>query len=142
MRNKFVICGGFDTRCAVPKCNRFSARTAWLMPWVWVLLLALNQPVATLADGDATNRAVDPSLLTSFEPSTAITVEDAPNLRERVAAQLQRARAQYTTIEAWAARRKEIREGFLKGAGLWPPPEKTPLKPIMHIPPARAPCLR
>jgi dienelactone hydrolase len=34
--------------------------------------------------------------------------------------------------EAWEARRKELREQALVALGLWPMPEKTPLRPVIH----------
>jgi hypothetical protein len=34
--------------------------------------------------------------------------------------------------EAWESRRKEVREQMLVALGLWPMPEKTPLKPVIH----------
>jgi dienelactone hydrolase len=34
--------------------------------------------------------------------------------------------------EAWEARRKELREQVLVANGLWPMPEKLPLKPVIH----------
>jgi hypothetical protein len=36
------------------------------------------------------------------------------------------------TREAWDKRRQELREQVLVGNGLWPLPEKTPLKPVIH----------
>ncbi|HZT81468.1 MAG TPA: alpha/beta hydrolase family protein [Gemmataceae bacterium] len=36
------------------------------------------------------------------------------------------------TKEAWEARRKEVREQVLVATGLWPLPERTPLKPVIH----------
>src|SRR6266851_5211782 len=36
------------------------------------------------------------------------------------------------TKEAWEVRRKEVREQMLVALGLWPMPEKTPLKPVTH----------
>lgn len=36
------------------------------------------------------------------------------------------------TNEAWDARRKQVREQVLVALGLWPLPEKTPLKPVVH----------
>jgi hypothetical protein len=36
------------------------------------------------------------------------------------------------TKEAWETRRKEVREQMLVALGLWPTPEKTPLKPVIH----------
>ena len=49
-----------------------------------------------------------------------------------VAAELQRSRKEYRTAESWARRRDELREGFLKGAGLFPLFERPPLKIIRH----------
>jgi dienelactone hydrolase len=34
--------------------------------------------------------------------------------------------------EEWAKRRQEVREQVLVATGLWPMPEKTPLKPVVH----------
>jgi dienelactone hydrolase len=34
--------------------------------------------------------------------------------------------------QAWEARRKQVREQVLVANGLWPMPEKTPLKPVIH----------
>ena len=34
--------------------------------------------------------------------------------------------------EAWAKRRQEVREQVLVATGLWPMPEKSPLKPVIH----------
>ena len=51
---------------------------------------------------------------------------------KHIAAQLNRSQDVYTTVEAWSRRRSELREGFLKGAKLWPLPPKTPLAPIAH----------
>ena len=36
------------------------------------------------------------------------------------------------TKEEWEARRKQLREQLLVATGLWPMPEKTPLKPTIH----------
>ncbi len=49
-----------------------------------------------------------------------------------VLSQLQRSREQYTGVESWANRRTELREQFLKGAGLWPLPERPPVEEIVH----------
>jgi dienelactone hydrolase len=38
----------------------------------------------------------------------------------------------YQTREQWEARAKVVREGILRGAELWPLPQKTPLKPRIH----------
>src|SRR5262245_9533901 len=53
-------------------------------------------------------------------------------IRNKVLSQLENSRAQYATPDAWSARRKELREEFLKGAGLWPLPERKPLHVIVH----------
>jgi dienelactone hydrolase len=47
-------------------------------------------------------------------------------------AQLARMRAMYNTPEAWQARATRIRSHILKGSGLDPMPEKTPLNPIIR----------
>jgi putative membrane-bound dehydrogenase-like protein len=52
--------------------------------------------------------------------------------RIMVAGQLDASRTLYTTPQLWALRRAALREGFLKGARLWPLPERTPLNPIVH----------
>ncbi len=36
------------------------------------------------------------------------------------------------TKDAWLRRRQAVREQMLVATGLWPPPEKTPLKPVIH----------
>src|SRR5262249_23654065 len=36
------------------------------------------------------------------------------------------------TKEEWARRRQEVREQVLVATGLWPMPEKMPLKPVIH----------
>ena len=37
-----------------------------------------------------------------------------------------------STVEAWQARREELRRTMLVTLGLWPMPTKTPLKPVIH----------
>jgi hypothetical protein len=49
-----------------------------------------------------------------------------------VLAQLERSRQAYRTTDDWAQRRTQLREGFLRGAGLWPLPDRPPLKAIVH----------
>ena len=44
--------------------------------------------------------------------------------------QLENSRAQNATLETWTARRRELREEFLKGAGLWPLPERKPARTV------------
>ncbi len=36
------------------------------------------------------------------------------------------------TQEEWRARRNQVRKQILVATGLWPPPEKTPLNPVIH----------
>ncbi|MEX2729276.1 MAG: alpha/beta hydrolase family protein [Candidatus Sigynarchaeum springense] len=36
------------------------------------------------------------------------------------------------TRDAWEARKATIRQGILSTAGLWPPPAKSPLNPVIH----------
>src|SRR5262245_26028626 len=38
----------------------------------------------------------------------------------------------YQTREQWETRAQAVREGILRGAGLWPLPQKTALKPRIH----------
>jgi hypothetical protein len=38
----------------------------------------------------------------------------------------------YSSLEQWKARAKQVREGILRGAELWPLPAKCELKPIIH----------
>lgn len=52
--------------------------------------------------------------------------------RPVVEKQLERSRRLYTTAEQWSERRTELREGFLRGAGLWPLPDRPPVKVIAH----------
>lgn len=49
--------------------------------------------------------------------------------RNALVADVAQAKAKLTTLELWHARRAQLRETFLRGAGLWPMPEKTPLAP-------------
>lgn len=56
----------------------------------------------------------------------------ADDSRALVLPQLEASRELYTTSAAVDVRRAALREGFLKGAGLWPLPERTPLNPIRH----------
>src|SRR5262245_17244164 len=37
-----------------------------------------------------------------------------------------------TSKEAWEKRRQDVREQLLVANGLWPMPQKTPLKPVIH----------
>ena len=60
--------------------------------------------------------------------ATPQTVAEESAVRE----QLVRSRTRYTTADAWAERREELREEFLKGAGLWPLTERPPVEAIVH----------
>src|SRR5262245_27657157 len=75
-------------------------------------------------------------ILWCLEPGQAGTnlraANGATSIRETVLRQLENSRSQNATLDAWSARRKELREEFLKGAGLWPLPERKPLKVIVH----------
>lgn len=46
--------------------------------------------------------------------------------------QLESSRQLYTTSEQWAERRTELRAGFLRGAGLWPLPDRPAVNVIAH----------
>jgi len=47
-------------------------------------------------------------------------------------AQLARFAQTYSTLSEWQERARGIREAILRGAGLWPLPQKCPLNPIVH----------
>ena len=51
---------------------------------------------------------------------------------EQAKEQLARFAESYKTVEEWKTRASKIREGILKGSGLNNPPDKSPLKPIIH----------
>ena len=46
--------------------------------------------------------------------------------------QLERFSASYSTLKEWKARSARIRRQILTGAELWPLPERTPLRPVLH----------
>ncbi|MBI4601597.1 MAG: CehA/McbA family metallohydrolase [Planctomycetes bacterium] len=50
----------------------------------------------------------------------------------RIAAQLRASLERFVTAEDWRARRAALREGVLRGAGLWPLPERPPIRAIIH----------
>src|SRR5262245_54821146 len=52
--------------------------------------------------------------------------------RESIVRDVAVAQGKYATVESWLVRRKQLREAFLKGAGLWPLPARTPLNPATH----------
>src|SRR5437879_4110668 len=64
--------------------------------------------------------------------SAAYAQPPIPAQRQLVLAQVEQSRTKYKTLADWQKRREELRLGFLRGAGLWPMPERTPLKPIIH----------
>ena len=68
----------------------------------WTLLLAVTLPFLAAAD--------------------EATVRD----------QLRLSRSRYKTAQAWATRREELREEFLKGAKLWPLPDRPAAAAIRH----------
>ncbi|UCD53471.1 MAG: hypothetical protein JSW27_12620 [Phycisphaerales bacterium] len=51
---------------------------------------------------------------------------------EEAKAQLARFDETYSTLSEWQARARGIREGILRGTGLWPLPRKCALNPIVH----------
>ncbi len=63
---------------------------------------------------------------------TAILFQVAASDEAAVREQLQRSRTKYTTAGSWEKRRTDLREEFLKGALLWPMPDRPPLKAIVH----------
>jgi hypothetical protein len=65
-------------------------------------------------------------LLLTAIPCLALAEEAA------VRQQLHQSRTKYATADAWAQRRSELRTEFLKGARLWPLPDRPPVKAIVH----------
>jgi uncharacterized protein len=51
---------------------------------------------------------------------------------EKAKEQLSRFAATYSNQAQWQQRAQKIREGILRGADLWPMPQKCPLNPILH----------
>ena len=51
---------------------------------------------------------------------------------EEAKAQLARFAATYSTLTEWQERARNIREGILRGTGLWPLPKRCALNPIVH----------
>lgn len=51
---------------------------------------------------------------------------------QHVMEQLVKSRAQYTTAKSWQQRRQQLREEFLKGAGLWPLSDREPPVAIVN----------
>ncbi|MBC8356972.1 MAG: acetylxylan esterase [Planctomycetes bacterium] len=69
-----------------------------------------------------------PSVLLLLTTSSPIATGDEAEVRK----QLQRSTTQYTTAESWATRRAALREDFLKGARLWPLPNRPIVRAIVH----------
>ncbi len=70
---------------------------------------------------------------------TAPASEEKPQLcqgeyqtEEQAVEQLKRFAATYKTLDEWKIRAATIREGILRGAELWPLPERTALNPIVR----------
>jgi hypothetical protein len=65
-----------------------------------------------------------------------LTPAISPNLakcdRPAVLSQLAKMSREQRDAAAWDKRRTELREGFLKGAGLWPLPKQGPLRILRH----------
>lgn len=61
-----------------------------------------------------------------------LAADCAPAHDPRALKQLEDAKIRFTDANQWRARRAELREGFLRGAQLWPLPEKPPLNRIVH----------
>lgn len=62
----------------------------------------------------------------------ALSPQNCYGQQARVEKQLQRSEKAYLTSADWTKRRRELRTGFLKGAGLWPLPLRGPVKVIAH----------
>jgi len=67
-------------------------------------------------------------LLASLSSFAGVATAQDP----RIVKQLENSRARFKTAKDWQDRRAALREGFLRGARLWPLPEKAPLNPIVH----------
>src|SRR3954471_4832043 len=67
-------------------------------------------------------------LLASGSPFAEVAWAQDP----RIVKQLENSRVRFKTARDWQDRRLALREVFLRGARLWPLPEKTPLNPILH----------
>jgi putative membrane-bound dehydrogenase-like protein len=55
-----------------------------------------------------------------------------PGDERRVLSQLNDSLKRYSTADAWGKRRAELRREFLKGAQLWPLPDRPPVNAIIH----------
>lgn len=70
-----------------------------------------------------------------FQEKHVVKEQAEPELTgpaSRVAAQLAVSQGKFKTAEEWKARRASLREGFLRGAKLWPLPEMSTPKAIIH----------
>ncbi len=61
-----------------------------------------------------------------------LTVSTGFAQRPLIEQQLDRSRKEYRSAEDWTKRRQELREGFLRGAGLWPLPDRPRVRVISH----------
>jgi uncharacterized protein len=68
----------------------------------------------------------------SFSVALLVCSESVRADRPRVLSDLARMDAEQRDATAWAKRRIELREGFLKGAGLWPLPKQGPRSVVRH----------
>lgn len=71
-------------------------------------------------------------LIAGVVGSALVIPASARGDKQRVARQLAESRRRYADADAWSARRKQLREAFLKGARLWPLPKKSPLNVVRH----------
>lgn len=74
---------------------------------------------------------VGSSAAVSVAPSVAGVVAGAAD-RTTALRQLDESSINYNTPETWAARRDALREGFLKGAELWPLPDRPAVETIIN----------
>ena len=83
-------------------------------------------------------RTLQPDL-PALKPFFLLFPQEKPQLcqgyyqsEEEAQAQLERFRRSYATLSEWDLRAGRIREAVLRGAGLFPLPEKAPLRPLFH----------
>lgn len=81
----------------------------------------------------------DQAVVPDLSPQFQLAGDDEPVLcqgyyqtEEEARAQLERFRQSYATLDEWEARAGRLRAAILRGAGLLPLPEKTPLHPLIH----------
>ena len=71
-------------------------------------------------------------IATPLAIASVLLIASAADDDARVLRQLERSRGSFLSAKDWEERRAELREGFLRGARLWPLPPKTPLNPIVR----------